>query len=90
MFLKRGFKKDLNLKDATERRRSIIGEAAKNISLDFKEKYFEIDWRVIAGTREIMVHAYFSVDLNQVWEIVIKDIPLLKNEIENILKDKNL
>lgn len=63
---KAGFKKDLNLKDATERRISIIGEAAKNISLDFKEKYSEIDWRVIVGTREIMVHAYFSVDLNQV------------------------
>ncbi len=81
------FKRNKDVKDACIRRIEIIGEAAKNISKEFKEKYPKIEWAKIAGTRDVMIHAYFNVDLDIVWEIIDNDIPKLKKEISKILKD---
>ncbi len=65
----------------------IIGEASKNISKEFKEKYNEICWKDIVGTRDMMIHQYFGVNLKIVWDIITKDIPILKNQILKIKKD---
>ena len=62
----------------------IIGEAAKNISDSFKEKHMQIPWKAIIGTRDKMIHHYFGIDLDMVWEIVKKDIPMLKKQILEI------
>ena len=62
----------------------IIGEAVKNISENLKEKYQEIKWKDIAGTRDKMIHHYFGVDLNIVWNIIHQDLSLLKKQIINI------
>ena len=78
---KNDFLKDKNLKDATVRRLEIIGEAAKNISSAIKTRHQEIEWKRLTGTRDIMIHAYFRVDLDIVWGIVKKDIPKLKEQI---------
>lgn len=67
----------------------IMGEATKNISEQLKHKYKKVEWKDIAGTRDKMIHHYFGVDLNIVWDIVKKDIPILKKsiiEIKNELK----
>lgn len=81
---KKDFLKDKELRDATVRRLEIIGEAAKNISPALKNKYPFVEWKKIAGTRDIVIHAYFRVDLNVVWSIVKKDIPKLKIQIQKI------
>lgn len=81
---KEEFKGSKDIKDATVRRIEIIGEAVKNISKEFKQRHPEIEWAKIAGTRDIMIHAYFSVDLDIVWGIVKKDLPDLKEKIKII------
>ena len=75
------------LTDATVRRLEIIGEAAKNIPEKVKTKYPEIEWKKIAGTRDTIIHAYFSVDLDIVWNIIKKDLPKLKRQMEKIKEE---
>ena len=65
----------------------IIGEAAKNISHNLKEKYKEIAWRDIAGTRDKMIHHYFGVDLDIVFGIIKNDLSVLKKQVLKIKKD---
>lgn len=65
----------------------IIGEAVKNIPAFFRNKYQEIPWSKIAGTRDKITHHYFGLDLDTVWEIIKKDLPDLKKKIKKILDD---
>ncbi len=65
----------------------IIGEAVKNISESLKNKHQEIEWKDIVATRDKMIHHYFGVDLNIIWSIIKKDIPVLKKQIEKIKKE---
>jgi uncharacterized protein with HEPN domain len=81
-----GFLKDEVLKRAFVRSLEIIGEAVRNLPSDLKQSYPRINWRAIAGTRDKLIHNYFGVDYDIVWDIVTNKIPLLKIEIENILK----
>jgi len=67
----------------------VIGEAAKNLPDSFKDKYPEISWKDITGTRDKLIHYYFGVDLNAVWKVVKKNIPELKLQIEEILKEES-
>ena len=84
---KKEFKENKDIKDATIRRLEIIGEAVKNIPDSFKDKYPKILWKDIAGMRDIVIHSYFKVDLDAVWNVVQEDLPDLKNKIEKILKE---
>ena len=65
----------------------VIGEAMKNVSETLKNKYPEVEWKKIIGTRDKMIHHYFGVDLNIIWIIVKKDIPFLKKQMQKIKKD---
>jgi len=69
------------------RRLEVIGEAVKNLPLDFREKYPNIDWKKIAGLRDVLIHAYFGVSLERIWVIVKDDLPDLKKKIKKILDD---
>ena len=84
---KEKFIRNLLIQDAVIRRIEIIGEAVKNLSSDFKKKHIAIEWRAIAGTRDKLVHEYFGVNLNAIWQTVKKDIPLLKNQILKLLEN---
>lgn len=84
---KKKFKENKDVKDATIRRIEIIGEAVKNISSDLKNKHPEVEWKKIASSRDRMIHAYFSVDLDIVWNIARKGMPKLKEQIQRILKE---
>ena len=63
----------------------IIGEAAKAVSFSLQKRYPKVSWREIAGTRDRLIHGYFDVDLDIVWEIVSKDLPALTPELEKML-----
>lgn len=72
------------MQSATIREIEVIGEAVKNMSYTFKDNNKQIEWSLIAKTRDKMIHHYFGIDLDIVWEIVKKELPKLKKEIENI------
>lgn len=65
----------------------IIGEATKNIPDSIRVKYPKPQWKKIAGTRDIITHHYFGVDTNAIWDVIKKEIPILKAQIKEILKD---
>jgi uncharacterized protein with HEPN domain len=68
----------------------IIGEAAKNLSRGLKAKNREIQWRDIVGMRDKLIHGYFGINLNLVWETVKKNLPDLKRQIFKVLKEESL
>ncbi|NQS97836.1 MAG: DUF86 domain-containing protein [candidate division Zixibacteria bacterium] len=80
------FVKDKMIHSAVIRQLEIIGEAAKNISDEFKKAHPDIPWKTITGMRNKLIHAYFGVDLFLVWDTVTIDIPDLKSEIQSWLK----
>ena len=86
---KKEFQEDRLKQKAIIRSIEVIGEAAKNIPDSFKEKYPEIVWKDIIGTRDKLIHHYFGVDLNAVWKVVKEDIPELKISIYEMLKQDN-
>lgn len=75
------------IQDAVMRNFEVIGEATKQLSQELKSKYPEIPWRQVAGFRDILIHDYMSVDLDEVWGIVHRYVPDLKNTLDKILKD---
>lgn len=80
------FKNNRMLQDAVIREIEIIGEAAKNLSKEFRNKHSDIPWRQIAGMRDKLIHGYFGVDLDAVWDTATRDIPSLKRELQEIIK----
>ena len=82
---KKDFLSDLDVQDAVIRRIEIIGEATKNISMELRENYPNIPWKKISGTRDVLIHSYFSVDLDLVWNIINNEITVFKKQILNIL-----
>jgi uncharacterized protein with HEPN domain len=73
------------IQDGVVRQLEIIGEATKNLSSDTTEQYPQIPWKEIAGMRDKLIHAYFGVDLDEVWNTAKKDIPYLKEAVEELL-----
>ena len=69
------FIKNEILKRACSRSLEIIGEAVKNLSPDFKKRYKEIEWKKIAGLRDKMIHGYFGVNWDIVWDVIRNQIP---------------
>ncbi len=80
------FKADRLHQSAIIRELEIIGEAAKNLPSDFKRKHHDIEWSKISGLRDVLIHHYFGVNLERVWEILGKDLPELKRKLEKIGK----
>lgn len=81
------FKLNELLTDATIRRLEIIGEAVKNIPNSFRKKHPEVPWKSIAGFRDVITHAYFGVNFDEVWDIIKKDLPDLKKKILKIKEE---
>ena len=85
-FSRKEFLENKDVREANIRRIEVIGEAVRNLSEDFKKRYSKVSWREIIGTRDKMIHHYFGVDLDIVWNIIKKDLPELKDNIEEILE----
>ena len=78
------FSNDKDIRDANIRRLEIIGEAVKNISNKLKEEHKEIEWNKISATRDKIIHHYFGVNLEIVWNIIKEDLPKLKKQVQKI------
>ena len=86
---KEDFKKNIDKRDANIRRVEIIGEAVKNISENTKRKYLMLEWKKIAGARDVLIHQYWGIDLNLIWGIIKDDIPKLKKDVAHLLEELN-
>ncbi len=78
------FEQNYQLQDALIRKLEVIGEATKGLSDSVTSANQSIPWSRMAGMRDRMVHQYFRVDLDVVWETVTTDIPALRRQIEPI------
>lgn len=83
---KADFLKDETLKRAYVRSPEIIGEATKQLPDTLREKYSAVDWRGIAGMRDRLVHAYFGIDYDIVWDVIADEVPLLDAVVKKILE----
>lgn len=81
------FYKDSKTSDAVVRNIEIIGEAANRLPEDFKSQHVEMDWRKVVGLRNRIVHDYFGIDLQIIWNIIVQDLPELK-QILSQFKDE--
>lgn len=75
------------IRDSVLRNLEIIGEAAKNVPVDFRRKYPAVSWSDLAGLRDKLIHDYFGVNLDIVWGVVGKELPILKLELGKIIKE---
>lgn len=82
------FSSDERTIDAVVRNLEIIGEAVKNLPEEIKDSRPDVEWRRIARFRDIIVHHYFKVDLDVVWDVVENKISLLEEAVNNLLESE--
>lgn len=80
------FMADTKTQDAVMRNIEIIGEAVKNLSDALKSAQADIPWKQIGGMRDTLIHRYFGVKLELVWQVVESDLPAFKSRVEDLLK----
>ena len=81
------FSADPTCKRAFIRSLEIIGEAAKNIPDSFRQRYRDVAWRKMTGMRDKLIHLYFGVDYRIVWSVTQTELPVLKTQIEKMLRE---
>jgi len=79
------FRQNSLIQDGIIRQLEIIGEAVRKITPEFRVKHSHIPWIDIAGTRDKLIHGYAQVDLDAVWKMATEDVPILKQQILQIL-----
>ena len=80
-----GFFTDTKTQDAVVRNLEIIGEAVKRLSDELRSTHRDVPWKLIAGMRDKMIHDYFGVNLELVWNVVEMELPGLLEKVSNIV-----
>lgn len=89
-FTKKAFFKDSKTVDAVMRNIGIIGEAVKHLPAAFRRKHKDIEWKKIAGLRDIAIHEYFGVNKDIVWDVIKNKIPELRENINSIIEKETM
>ena len=84
------FEKDRKTLHAVIRNLEVIGEAVKSVPVEIRLKYPQVPWSRIAGLRDILIHHYFQIDIEIVWDIVQNKLPELDQHLEIILGEKEV
>ncbi|GAB4408421.1 MAG: DUF86 domain-containing protein [Anaerolineales bacterium] len=79
------FRADMKTQDAVIRNLEIIGEAAKKVSAEFRTAHPDIPWRSMAASRDRLIHDYFGVNLEIIWQIAVADLPDVASRIQALL-----
>ena len=82
---KRTFSTRVLVQDAVIRQLEVIGEAARHVSPDLRRGYPEIPWDDMTGMRDKLIHGYFGVDIEKVWLTAIEDLPVLRDQLSEIV-----
>jgi uncharacterized protein with HEPN domain len=82
---KEKFLKERMIRGAVVREIEVMGEAAKNISRETRKKYPDIPWKKMTGMRDKLIHHYFGLDFNVIWDTIREEIPKLKKQMMDII-----
>lgn len=82
------FSQDAKTIDAVVRNLEVIGEAVKNIPEDLRCKHPEVEWKKIAGLRDVLIHEYFGMDVEIVWDIIQNKLQPLETQVSALLKER--
>ena len=80
------FVNDVDLQDMVIRRLEIIGEAVRNIPKEYRQEHSNVDWQDPADMRSTLIHGYFQIDLDVVWDTISNDLPSFKKQIRALLE----
>ncbi len=89
LLTKEEFSRDETLKRAFVRSIEVIGEAVKKVPPEFRSRHARIEWRVMAGMRDRLIHGYFGVDYDIVWDVATTKIPDLQRQLQEILRQES-
>ena len=80
------FCKDAKTFDAVIRNLEIVGEAIKKLPGELREQHPQIEWKKIAGLRDILIHEYFGIDAKIVWDLIQNKLPILEKQVRDLQK----
>ena len=79
------FSKDTKTLDAVVRNLEVVGEAVKGIPEQIRKRHPEAEWKKIAGLRDVLMHEYFGIDVEIIWDIIQNKLPILESETKKLL-----
>ncbi len=84
---KEAFSEDAKTLDAVVRNLEVIGEAIKKVPEKIRAKHPDVEWKKIAGLRDILIHEYFGIDVEVIWDIVQNKLPILEEKVSRMLAE---